>query len=83
MQKGMDAVVSKSARRTPMLKRKGGAPAMTIVVESGPPAKPDASDAEAPETLTCPKCGMSLEDTPENRAYVEAKDADDDNDDDY
>lgn len=67
-------------KRKPVLKRK---PSVIIAIgapkESEPEAKPEA---EAPDAgLTCPKCGMALADTPENREYAAAREeevADDD-----
>jgi hypothetical protein len=67
-------------KRKPALKRK---PSIVIAIGAPKAAKPDAEpEAESPEDgLTCPKCGMELADTPENRKYAAAREeevADDD-----
>jgi hypothetical protein len=78
----MDAVLAKSSRKKPLFRKKG-APSIVIAV-GGPPPKPEMDapdDEEAPkETLTCPKCGAELADTPENAEYVASKREDDDDD---
>ena len=59
-------------KRTPVMKRKP-----SVVIAIGMP-KPDLKEQvakkmdEEPEEadLTCPKCGMALADTPENREYA-------------
>lgn len=74
-------------KRKPMLKRKPG-----VVIAIGMP-KPDLKERvaekmekepEAEESLTCPKCGMELADTPENREYAKmrAEDMDESDDED-
>lgn len=74
-------------KRKPMLKRKPG-----VVIAIGMP-KPDLKERvaeqmdkepEAEDSLICPKCGMELADTPENRAYAKkrAEDMDESDDED-
>jgi hypothetical protein len=72
--RGMEAVAAKSARRKPFLKRKGDGPSMVIAVKSAPPDKPDADEED--DELECPKCGMKLADTDENREYIASKSGD-------
>lgn len=74
-QRGMDAVIAKSAKRKPVLKRKGGEPSIVIAVGGAPPKPSD--EAEVPDALECPKCGRALADTPENREYIASKSSDD------
>ena len=72
-------------KRKPMLKRKP-----SVVIAIGMP-KPDLKDRvakqmdeepEAEESLTCPKCGAELKDTPENREYAKMREAEMDESDD-
>ena len=70
-------------KRKPALKRK---PSIVIAIGAPKSAEPDAKpEAESPEDgLTCPKCGMELADSPENRKYAavrEAEMADEESDD--
>ena len=88
MKRGMDAVIAKSGRRKPLMRRKGAEPSIVIAL-GGPPPKTAVEDAPEPDAesdaLTCPKCGAQLANTDENRGYVAARemeDADDDMDDD-
>jgi len=72
--RGMEAVAAKSvSKRRPALKRKGG---MSIVIAVGKP-KPEmeeeADEEMSGKSLTCPKCGAELADTPENREYIASK----------
>lgn len=62
-------------KRKPMLRRK---PSVVIAIGAG---KPEAEKAEA-EGLACPKCGMALADTPENREYAKMRAEDMDESDD-
>jgi hypothetical protein len=76
--RGMEAVASKSARK-PLLKRKDGSPSMVISVKSAPTPVERAKDedeARDDDALECPKCGMQLADTPENREYISSKSGD-------
>lgn len=53
-------------KRKPVLARKG---APTVVIALGGPKLGGPSMKEE-KGLTCPKCGMELADTPENREYA-------------
>lgn len=68
-------------KRTPVMRRKG-APAVVIAFGSPKMDKmaaekrePEADEemSENEDTLTCPKCGMQLADTPENRDYAKMR----------
>ena len=72
-------------KRTPVMRRKGG-PAVIIAFGSPKMDKmaaekresemDDAMDEEMSDnkdTLTCPKCGAELADTPENRDYAKMR----------
>lgn len=66
--RGMEAVASKAARKKAVFsRRKPDAPAEDAV----PPMPPEG--LSPPPMLTCPKCGLELADTDENRAYVDAQ----------
>lgn len=66
-------------KRKPVMKRK---PSVMIAIgmpkptsKAAMPEAPDDEDDSADESLTCPKCGAELADTPENRDYAAARDA--------
>lgn len=69
-------------KRTPVMRRKG-APAVVIAfgspkmdkmaAEQREPEADDEEMSESEDTLTCPKCGMQLADTPENREYAKMR----------
>ena len=72
--RGMEAVASKSMRRAPVFLRKKAAAAET---EAASPPMQEEEDEEEDAPLTCPKCGAELADTEENRAYVKAREDED------
>lgn len=65
-------------KRKPMLKRK---PSVVIAIGMPKPALKERvaekmeQEPKAEDALTCPKCGMALADTPENREYAKMRDA--------
>lgn len=59
-------------KRKPMLARK---PAVVVAIGQAEKAKP--------EGLMCPKCGHQLADTPENREYAKAREAESEPDEEY
>lgn len=69
--RGMDAVASKSARRAPVFLRKKAAKSEEM--DAPPPPMPEKDDEDEPSEMTCPKCGMELADTEENRAYIKMR----------
>ena len=81
--RGMEAVASKSARRMPVFLRKKKA---EDTKEMPAPPMPDDEDEQESDDekdmLTCPKCGMELADSEENRAYVKMRDEESDEDED-
>lgn len=58
-------------KRKPLLARK---PALVVAIgmgkPKGPPPPQKETEVEEDDDLTCPKCGMALADTPENREYA-------------
>lgn len=68
--RGMEAVASKSARRTPVFLRKKKGDGMS---DAPMPPKPKSEQDDEDMPLTCPKCGMQLADTEENRAYAKMR----------
>lgn len=81
--RGMEAVASKSSRRMPVFLRKKKA---EDTKEMPAPPMPDDEDEQESDDekdmLTCPKCGMELADSEENRAYVKMRDEESDEDED-
>ena len=67
--RGMDAVAGKVSGRKMVLKRRGGAPGIAIIVGAAP-SRPKMEDKDEAETLVCPKCGAELANTPENKEYA-------------
>lgn len=56
-------------KRKPLFARKP-----SVVVAIGAP-KPEAKAEPEAEGLVCPKCGMQLADSPENREYAASREA--------
>lgn len=65
-------------KRMPVMKRK---PSVVIAIGMPKPALKDQvaekmkEEPEAEDSLTCPKCGAELADTPENREYAKMREA--------
>jgi hypothetical protein len=73
--RGMEAVASKAARRTPIFRRRASdIPPEPPASHLSPPPPPVTAE-EGPVGLLCPECGMELADTEQNRAYLAEKDA--------
>ena len=68
-------------KRKPLLARK---PSIVIALGGPPNGKPPMeTDEEMEGGLTCPKCGMELADTPENREYAAMREDEMDDEDEY
>lgn len=80
--RGMEAVASKSTRRAPVFLRKKAAPSETEAASPPMMEEEDEDENESEDApLTCPKCGAELADTEENRAYVKAREDEDEDED--
>ena len=71
--RGMEAVASKGSRRMPVFMRKAKQQDEEETPPPPMPSKGEREEEDAPEGLRCPKCGMELADTEENRAYADAR----------